>query len=65
MIKHNVDGGMKNELLKYLSGLCQAASAALLVAALIIPDVTGPAAAFSVITAVLGAVFVVLRMQGE
>jgi hypothetical protein len=56
---------MKKELLKYLSGLCQAASAALLVAALIMPEVTGPAAAFSVATAILGAVFVVLRVKGE
>jgi hypothetical protein len=31
---------MKKELLKYLSGLCQAASAALLAAAMIMPTVT-------------------------
>lgn len=56
---------MREELLKYLSGLCQAASAALLAAAMIMPDVRGSALTGAAVTAVMGAWFVVLREKGE
>jgi hypothetical protein len=56
---------MKKELLKYLSGLCQAASAALLAAALIMPAVTTQALWGASVTAIVGAVLVVLREKGE
>jgi len=56
---------MKKELLKYLSGLCQAASAALLAAAMIMPDVTAQALWGATATAAIGAVFVILREKGE
>ena len=56
---------MRKELLKYISGLCQAASAALLAAAMIMPDVTGAAILGAGATAILGAVFVYLREKGE
>ena len=55
---------LKKELLRYLSGLCQAASAALLAAAMIMPDVTEQALWGAAVTAVAGAVFVVLREKG-
>jgi hypothetical protein len=56
---------MKKELLRYLSGLCQAALAALLAAAMIIPEVTAHALAGAATTAFTGAVFVILREKGE
>ena len=56
---------MKKELLKYFAGLCQAAAAAFLVAALIVPTLAWPALICSVVTAVLGAAFIVLKEQGE
>ena len=56
---------MKKELLKYLSGLCQAASAALLAAAMIMPTVTAQALCGAAVTAIAGAAFVVLREKGE
>ena len=55
---------MKKELLKYISGLCQAASAALLAAAMIMPDVTAQALWGSAIMALAGAAFVVIREKG-
>jgi hypothetical protein len=60
-----MEARMKKELLKYLSGLCQAASAALLAAAMIMPTVTVQALMGAAATAVTGAVFVVLREKGE
>jgi hypothetical protein len=56
---------VKSELLKYASGLCQAAAAALLAAALIMPSVTGQALAGSAIVAGFGAWLVYLREKGE
>ena len=56
---------MRKELLKYLAGLCQAAAAAFLVAALIVKEVAGQSLLFFAITAVLGAVVTVLKEQGE
>ena len=56
---------MKKELLKYLDGLCQAASAALLAGAVIMPDIRAQALWGAAATAILGAVFVVLREKGE
>jgi hypothetical protein len=58
-------GEMKKELLKYASGLCQAAAAALLAAALIMPEVRNQALVGSAATAILGAWFVYLREKGE
>jgi hypothetical protein len=45
----------------HLAGLCQAASAALLAAAMIMPDVTVQALWGAAATAFIGAVFVILR----
>ena len=56
---------MKKELFKYLSGLCQAASAGLLAAAVIMPAVTTQALCSAAATAFIGAVFVVLKEKGE
>ncbi|MDR2819716.1 MAG: hypothetical protein LBB60_04210 [Desulfovibrio sp.] len=56
---------MKKELLKYLSGLCQAASAALLAAAMIMPAVTTQALWGAAATAIIGVALVVLREKGE
>jgi hypothetical protein len=58
-------GGMKKELLKYLSGLCQAASAALLAAAMIMPSVRVQALSGAAATAIVGAALVILREKGE
>jgi hypothetical protein len=58
-------GGMKKELLKYLSGLCQAALAALLASAVIMPDTRTPSLIVSGLISIMGAVFVVLREKGE
>ncbi|MDR1126059.1 MAG: hypothetical protein LBM64_08400 [Deltaproteobacteria bacterium] len=55
---------MKKELLKYVSGLCQAASAALLAAAMITPAVMLQALCGATIMAIVGAVLVVLREKG-
>jgi len=52
---------MKKELLKYITGLCQATSAALLAAAMIMPDVRAQALAGAAIIAVAGAAFVIIR----
>jgi hypothetical protein len=56
---------MKRELLKDLSGLCQASSAALLAAAMIMPDVTAQALWGAAMTASTGAALVVLREKGD
>jgi ectoine hydroxylase-related dioxygenase (phytanoyl-CoA dioxygenase family) len=56
---------MKKELLKYISGLCRAASAALLAAAMIMPTVTVQALWGAAATAIVGAGFVVLREKGK
>ena len=55
---------MKKELLRYTSGLCQAASAALLAAAMIMPDVTVQALWAAAMLALAGAVFVIIREKG-
>ena len=56
---------MKNDLLKYLSGLCQATSAALLAAAMIMPDVREQALWGTAMIATVGAMFVILKTNGE
>ena len=56
---------MKKALLHYVAGLCQAASAALLAGAVIMPDIRTQALWGAAATAILGAVFVVLREKGE
>jgi hypothetical protein len=55
---------MKRELLKYLSGLCQAASAALLASAVIMPDTRTTSLIVSALVSIMGAVFVILREKG-
>ena len=52
---------MKNELLSYVVGLCQAASAALLASAVIVPDSRPDALLGCYIVAALGALFVFLK----
>ena len=56
---------MKKELLKYIAGLCQAAAAAFLVAALIVPELSRQSLLFFAITAVVGAAVTVLKELGE
>jgi len=60
-----IEVGMKKELLGYLVGLCQAASAALMASAVIMPDVRGEALAGCVTVAIMGAGIVVLKEQGD
>jgi len=55
---------MKKELLKYISGLCQAASAAVLAGAVIMPETRTASLWISAFIAVIGVVFVVLREKG-
>ena len=56
---------MKTELLKYLAGLCQATSAALLAGAVIMPDIRTQALWGAAAMAALGIGFVVIRENGE
>jgi len=55
---------MRKELLRYLSGLCQAASAALLAGAVIMPETRTASLWIASFIAVMGAGFVVLREKG-
>jgi len=51
---------MKRELLKYLSGLCQAASAALLAGAVIVPEMRTASLWLTAFLSLMGAGFVIL-----
>ncbi|MCL2122490.1 MAG: hypothetical protein FWH34_00220 [Desulfovibrionaceae bacterium] len=55
---------MKKALLHYVAGLCQAASAALLAGAVIVPDMQVSALWGAATAAFIGAVLVVLREKG-
>ena len=55
---------MKKELLKYISGLCQATSAALLAGGIIMQDVRTSALMAAFVLALAGAGFVFLRETG-
>ena len=55
---------MKKELLGYLSGLCQAASAALMASAVIMPDVRTESIAGCIAVAAIGAVAIILKIRG-
>ncbi len=52
---------MKQAILGYLAGLCQAASAALLASAMIIPEAMVVSIAGSSVTAVIGLAMVILK----
>ena len=52
---------MKKELLSYLAGLCQAASAALLASAVIMPDARIESMFGCTASALLGGIFIVLK----
>ena len=56
---------MKKELLGYLAGLCQAASAALMASAVIMPDVRVESVTGCAVVAVLGAVAAALKSGGD
>jgi len=57
----HLGGGMKKALLSYLSGLCQAASAALLAGAVLMPGIREAAVCSAAVAALIGAVLVILR----
>ncbi len=52
---------IKKELLVYLSGLCQAASVALMASAVIMPDMRIESMIGCMASAILGGVFIVLK----
>ncbi len=56
---------MKKELLAYLAGLCQAASAALLASAIIMPESRFESLLGCYAAAVIGGVLVVLKSEDE
>lgn len=56
--------GMKKELLQYLVGLCQGASAALLASAVIVPDMRIASLFGAYVCAMLGILFVYLKNMG-
>lgn len=56
---------MKKDLLSYLAGLCQAASAALLASAVIVPEARIEALFGCYASAMLGLLFIVLKHQGD
>ena len=56
---------MKKELLGYLAGLCQAASAALMASAVIMPDVRAESIAGCSVVAIFGAVAAALKSKGD
>ncbi len=58
---YNNMNNMRNDLLNYLAGLCQAASAALLASAVIMPDVRVDSLIICVVSAVLGGIFIILK----
>jgi hypothetical protein len=55
---------MKKELLHYVAGLCQAASAALLAGAVIVPDMRASAISGAAAAAIIGAALVALKEKG-
>lgn len=55
---------MKKDLLGYLAGLCQAASAALMASAVIMPNVRTVSVAGCAVVAIMGAIAVVLKSSG-
>lgn len=52
---------MKKELLNYLAGLCQAASAALLASAIIMPDAKTESLLGCTTSAIFGGIFIFLK----
>ena len=56
--------GMKRELLGYLAGLCQAASAALMASAVIMPEARLESMTGCAASAVMGGIFIALRCKG-
>lgn len=56
---------MKKELLGYLAGLCQAASAALMASAVIMPDMRVESIAGCAVVAVFGAIAAALKAKGD
>ena len=56
---------MKKELLQYLAGLCQAASAALLASAVIMPDTRIESLLGCVVAAVGGACAIIFKERGQ
>ena len=60
-----VRDGMKKELLIYLAGLCQAASAALMASAVIMPEARIESMLGCATSAIMGGIFIVLRHKGD
>ena len=56
---------MKKDLLIYLAGLCQAASAALMASAVIMPEARIESMLGCATSAIMGGVFIVLRHKGD
>ncbi|MBD5627508.1 MAG: hypothetical protein HDQ90_08555 [Desulfovibrio sp.] len=56
---------MKKELLGYLAGLCQAASAALMASAVIMPAARVESMLGCAASAVLGGIFIALKCKGD
>ena len=56
---------MKKDLLAYLAGLCQAASAALMASAVIMPEARVESMLGCAASAVMGGIFIVLRHKGD
>ena len=61
--RHGMD--MKKDLLAYLAGLCQAASAALMASAVIMPEARVESMLGCAASAVMGGIFIVLRHKGD
>ena len=58
-------GMMKKEILAYITGLCQAASAALLASAVIVPDARTEAIITCFLCAVIGFATVYMKARGD
>ncbi len=56
---------MRKELLGYLAGLCQAASAALMASAVIMPGVRAESMSGCAASAILGGIFIALKAKGD
>lgn len=56
---------MKKELLTYISGLCQAASAALMASAVIMPEARLESMLGCAASALMGGIFIALKSKGD
>lgn len=65
MVICGVRGMMKKEILAYITGLCQAASAALLASAVIVPDARTEAIITCFLCAVIGFATVYMKARGD